>query len=125
VRERGTACAPDAARCGFLHPNPPVLAGMVEMRDARGGRWSSVVSVMNFRKKSLAVAMACRKGVVHVVGSPGGGGAIVAGVEHVCANEVGDSGLRAASTEGTDSLAVEQSCSDPVNCCAIFRCLLC
>ena len=35
------------------------------------------------------------------------GGAIVAGVEHICANEVGNSGLCVASTEGTDSLAVK------------------
>ena len=124
MRERGTVCAPDAARCGFLCPNPPALAGMVAARDACGGRWSSVASAMNFKKKSSAVAMVRGKGVVHVVGSPGGGGAIVAGVEHVCTDEVGDSGLCVVSTEGTDGLAVEQSCSDPVNCCAMFRCLL-
>jgi hypothetical protein len=69
----GTAKAPNAAHFGCLYPNPPSFPGIFAMRDACVGRLSSSVSVMKHRKKLSVVSMALRKGVVHLVGSLGGG----------------------------------------------------
>ena len=64
---------PVAAHFGCLRPDPECFAGIAVMRDARAGRTPSLASDVKRRKRSSVVLMASRKGVIHLVGSPGGG----------------------------------------------------
>ena len=49
---------------------------------------------------------------------------VVACVENICPNEMGNGGLRAASTDGARSLPAEQLRGDSVDCCLAVRCSL-
>lgn len=73
LRDMGIANAPSAARWWWRCPSPPCLVVVVAISSVWFGSVLLLVSVMNRRKNSFVVWMVLRNGVVHVVGSPGGG----------------------------------------------------
>ena len=91
------------------------------MRNTCVGRLFSVVSVMNFWKKSSGCNWdGGEEGCCPLFWVPWWRDTMLVYVEYICANEVGDCGLCAVLINGAHDLSFKQSSGNSIDCCSVL-----